>query len=207
MSAVIYIQPKQLTKITNPDVFLADIATVYCSDSHVMARCNALKVASVQKGQPKRMIFSMVEIIEKLQQTLPDVMIEILGEVSIVVEYVPKADTPYWWEWTKTAIISVIVFCGAAFAIMTFDSDVNVQDVFDVIYEMILGSSVEGMGWLEWSYSIGLGLGILVFYNHFSKRKSNTDPTPLEVEMRTYETNILTTEIQNYTRQKDKKQQ
>lgn len=200
----VYIQPNQLTKLTNPDIFLADIATVVCSEPHILARCKALKVMSAEKGCPKRMIVSMAEIIEQIQEKLPDVKVEILGEVNIVIEYLPNADTPLWWEWTKTALISVIVFCGAAFAIMTFDSDVNVQDVFGVIYEMILGNSGEGVYWLEWSYSIGLGLGIFVFYNHFSRKKSNSDPTPLEVEMRTYETNILTTEIQNHARQQKK---
>ena len=36
-----------------------------------------------------------------------------------------------------------------------------------------------------------------VFFNHFAKLKLNTDPTPLEVEMRLYEDNINKTLIQN----------
>ena len=43
----------------------------------------------------------------------------------------------------------------------------------------------------------GLALGITVFFNHFAKWKLNTDPTPLEVEMRLYEDNISKTLIQN----------
>ena len=50
---------------------------------------------------------------------------------------------------------------------------------------------------LEISYSIGLGLGILVFFNHFLKWKMNADPTPLEVEMRTYEEDICKTLIED----------
>ena len=36
-------------------------------------------------------------------------------------------------------------------------------------------------------YSIGLGLGIIIFFNHFSKASLTEDPTPIEIEMTTYE--------------------
>ena len=53
---------------------------------------------------------------------------------------------------------------------------------------------------LELSYSLGLAVGIIGFFNHFSRWKINTDPTPLEVEMRLYEDNISKTLIQNADR-------
>ena len=43
---------------------------------------------------------------------------------------------------------------------------------------------------LEGTYSLGLALGIIVFYNHIGKRKLTQDPTPIAVEMRTYEADI-----------------
>ena len=36
-------------------------------------------------------------------------------------------------------------------------------------------------------YSIGLGMGIIIFFNHFSKFSLTDDPTPIEIEMTTYE--------------------
>ncbi len=36
-------------------------------------------------------------------------------------------------------------------------------------------------------YSVGLVIGVLVFFNHFSKFKVTDDPTPIEIEMSTYE--------------------
>ena len=50
---------------------------------------------------------------------------------------------------------------------------------------------------LEVTYSVGLAVGVILFFNHFCKWKLNTDPTPLEVEMRLYEDNISKTLIQN----------
>ena len=83
---------------------------------------------------------------------------------------------------------------------MTFNNDVSVSSVFGEIYLLIMGKEASGFTVLEGSYSVGLALGILVFFNHFSKWKLNTDPTPLEVEMRTYEDNISKTLIQNAER-------
>ena len=67
-----------------------------------------------------------------------------------------------------------------------------------------MGRQPEGVTVLELSYSLGLALGITVFFNHFAKKKINTDPTPLEVEMRLYEDNVNKTLIQNDSRKESR---
>ncbi|MBQ6833954.1 MAG: stage V sporulation protein AA, partial [Lachnospiraceae bacterium] len=62
---------------------------------------------------------------------------------------------------------------------------------------LVMGTPSDGLTILEISYSIGLAFGILVFFNHFASWKLTVDPTPIEVEMRTYETNVNKTLIQN----------
>ena len=53
---------------------------------------------------------------------------------------------------------------------------------------------------LEASYSVGLGVGILIYFNHFGKKKMTADPTPLEIEMRLYEDQINDTLIEGDSR-------
>ena len=53
---------------------------------------------------------------------------------------------------------------------------------------------------MEISYSIGISIGILVFFNHFGKKRFSVDPTPMEVQMRVYENDIQTTLIENAAR-------
>ena len=43
---------------------------------------------------------------------------------------------------------------------------------------------------LEVSYSLGLAVGIIVFYNHIGGRRLTKDPTPIEVAMRNYEYDV-----------------
>ena len=93
--------------------------------------------------------------------------------------------------------LGAAAFFGAAFAIMTFNNDANVTDVFAKFYEMIIGTRADGPTILEASYSVGLALGILLFFNHFASWKITVDPTPIEVEMRLYEENLNKTLIKN----------
>ncbi len=80
---------------------------------------------------------------------------------------------------------------------MTFNNDANVTDVFGNLYRLIMGAEPQGITVLEISYSAGLSLGILVFFNHFASWKITVDPTPIEVEMRLYEENLDKALIQN----------
>ena len=40
------------------------------------------------------------------------------------------------------------------------------------------------------AYSLGLAVGIILFFNHVGGRRITKDPTPIEVEMRVYETDV-----------------
>lgn len=52
-------------------------------------------------------------------------------------------------------------------------------------------------------YSVGLVVGILIFFNHFGKKRFTVDPTPMEVQMRLYENDIQTTLVEDAARRKD----
>ena len=73
---------------------------------------------------------------------------------------------------------------------MAFHNDIGLVDLFAQIYEQVIGYAPEHIGGLEIGYSIGLAAGILVFFNHFSLKKRENDPTPLQVEMSKYEQDI-----------------
>ena len=53
------------------------------------------------------------------------------------------------------------------------------------------------MNELEVCYCIGLGLGIILFFNHVGRKKITPDPTPIQIEMRKYEKDVDTIFIEN----------
>jgi stage V sporulation protein AA len=90
----------------------------------------------------------------------------------------------------KSACIGIVIFFGSGFSIMAFHNDIGIVDLFAQIYEQVVGKQPNRLGGLEIGYSLGLALGILVFFNHISLRKKENDPTPLQVEMSKYEQDV-----------------
>ncbi len=183
MTETLYIKLEQNITVNEPMIVIGHIAQMWCKDKDVLSKCMALKLTNIptQKG---RYLYSVFDIVQLIQQNYPDVEVENLGETDFIVEYGLNQKGNKIWEWVRTLFISIIIFFGAAFAIMTFNNDVGVSDVFQKIYHLVTGAESNGFTAIEIGYSIGLPLGILVFYNHFSKKKVTSDPTPLEVEMR-----------------------
>ncbi len=122
--------------------------------------------------------------------------IQNIGEKDFVIEYAPKEE-PKWLLYLKTVVLCILIFFGSAFTIMTFNNDVGVGEVFADFYQQVMGSESNGFTVLEICYSIGLFLGIMVFFNHVGHKKITPDPTPIQVEMRTYEKDVDTTFIEN----------
>ncbi|MCD8224824.1 MAG: stage V sporulation protein AA [Clostridiales bacterium] len=197
---MVYLNLREMSEVCDRTVFLKDVADVYCKNQAVQNRCRALKILNVPQGGECNIILSAAEVIRGLEALDPSVEVSNIGKSEFVVAYRPPQPPRLWWQWLKTIFVCIVCFCGAAFAIMTFNNDVNVNDVFREVYLLITGRESDGFTILELSYSIGLAVGILLFFNHFAGWKLNTDPTPLEVEMRLYEENIAKTLIQDSER-------
>lgn len=193
----VYLNLREITELHKPDIQVKDVAEVYCSDAHVQNRCASLKIKTIREQKRKRYVENALNVIRIMEAADSSVTVSNVGKVEFIIDYQPKVRQNLFWQWCKTIFVCVICFCGAAFAIMTFNNDVSVTDAFDQIYLLVTGTSSDGFTILEISYSIGLGLGIVVFFNHFAHWKITTDPTPLEVEMRLYEENVCKTLIQN----------
>ena len=196
----VYVKVSQITEVYEPDVYLKDIAEIYCKDPAIAAKVKMIKVTKFS-GVGKRGVASYVgsatDLYEKMDQLAAGITIVNLGETDFVIRYRPDAGGGVLIQWLKTIGVASIAFFGAAFAIMTFNNDANVTDVFGNIYYLVTGVESDGFTILEVSYSFGLALGILLFFNHFASWKITVDPTPIEVEMRLYEDNLNKTLIQN----------
>lgn len=197
-STTIYIKIPQIREVYEPDVTLGMIADVHSSEKSAEAKAKAVKVISFSgKKKEESYVGNIMEIVEKVEKTGQNLQVENLGETDFVVTYKKTQKQSRIWEWTKTALVSAVAFFGAAFAIMTFNNDANVTDVFAKLYEAVIGTRADGPTILEASYSIGLAFGILIFFNHFASWKITVDPTPIEVEMRLYEENLNKALIKN----------
>lgn len=193
MSDTVYIKISQSTEVHEPEVRVKDIAQVHCRNKAAEARIKALKVTSFkERDREASYVGSVMDLLEELEGTGSSVQINSVGETDFIVSYNPQIKRRAALQWMKTAFVSAVSFCGAAFAIMTFNNDANVTDVFGNLYRLIMGAEPQGIT-VPWRSRIqwGFPMGILVFFNHFASWKITVDPTPIEVEMRLYEENWI----------------
>lgn len=196
----VYIKPELSSLVENTRVTLSDVAQVYAYDEKLAKEIGAIEVLHIQKKKKQKTAMSVLRLVRLISDYRSDITVVNLGEKDFIVEYKPPEKTKRALELLKTFCVSLIVFAGSAFTIMTFNEDASVDKVFQKFYQLVLGNG-NGNGWLEVSYSIGLPLGIILFFNHFTTAKIDSDPTPLQIQMRQYEQNEETTIIENASRE------
>mgnify|MGYP002801630245 CR=1 FL=1 len=200
MSETLYIQTDKNMQVTSEKVHLMDIAQLSCSDSRILNRCRVLKVASLPAGKYGRYPVSIIEVIRKIQQAEKNLEIVHVGEAEFLLTYTALEKKGQAAAWIKTIFVCLLTFFGTMFSIMTFNTDVDVEGLFEQIHTQFTGKPSDGFSALEISYSLGIGVGVVCFFNHFGRRKLTEDPTPLEVEMRAYEDQVDTTIIEQEKR-------
>ena len=197
----VYIKGKQSVEVTKRKVSIGDIIEAECVNAHILARVKSLTILRIPERGKHRYVLSVLRIIEKIHEEYPDLQVECFGSPDLIVTYEEEREENYVLQGIKVGLVSAITFVGAAFSIMTFNNDVDVPKLFSQIYEQVIGEPKAGFSVLEISYSIGIVMGILIFFNHFGKKRFTVDPTPIEVEMRTYENEIQNTLIQKHERE------
>ena len=186
----VYLKAERNTELQTKDVFLKDIAKVRCANPHIEAKVKAIKLYSFTKGKEKKFVISILKIVSLIEEACPGVQVESLGENDILVEQVNTDRHKGWQQTVKIVAVSLVSFFGTAFTIMAFHVDVQINDVFNIIYQEVMGRESNGLTILEISYSIGLASGIILFFNHIGGRRITKDPTPIEVAMRNYEEDV-----------------
>ncbi len=199
----LYLQFEQDTAVDTRTVKLKDVAKIYCTDAAISSKAGDLIIAKLQSDEKKK-VMSSLDVIRTVLRQYPNASITVLGENDFIISMKDNSKKNVIWEWCRTALVCLIAFFGAAFSISTFNNDVDVPLIFDQIL-VSLKKPGELLTWLQVSYSLGIPLGVLVFYNHLSKKKMYNDPTPLEVEMRIYEQEENTAAILAEDRKEEKK--
>ena len=203
MSEILYIQTEKNVEVQSPEIYLQDVAKLTCKDSKVLNRRNKVrKVFSIPNGEPGRYVVSAVDLVHAIAKEEPNVDITHIGEANLVVTYEKAKHQQKWYSWLKTLLVCVLTFFGGAFSIMTFNTDVDTANLFSKIYTQFTGEIATGPTILEFTYSVGIGIGVVFFFNHFWKGKLTQDPTPVEVQMRLYEDDVNKTLIADKNRSK-----
>ncbi|GFI61552.1 hypothetical protein IMSAG049_00711 [Clostridiales bacterium] len=126
-----------------------------------------------------------------------------MGETDIIIEYsqMPVKHNKAF-DIAKIIFVCIVLFGGAMTAIMSFHSDAQMPAVFQNMYRIFFGIESTKPYIIYVPYSIGLTVGIIVFFNHFAGKYMTEDPTPIEVQMSTYEKEATDSIIDNLNKEK-----
>lgn len=176
---------------------LADIA----APSEVKSKVAGMKIFCVPDTScDGRYIVTIMNIIDEILKTYPKADIQSIGDPDAVVEYYCKETKPKDpIEWLKVIGVCIIIFAGAFSAIMAYNTDISLPEMFITIHRMITGQEVEQPYFLSIPYSIGICVGVIVFFNHIGFKKITQEPTPMQVEMKKYEQDVEDCEIESIT--------
>lgn len=200
-NVTVYLKCERNVEVQSEDVQMTDVGSLQCADPVVSAKLKALKVHHFGKNQPKRCVISSLKMVELMENACPGITVQVLGEPDVLVEWISVDKHKGAVQWLKAALVCLVSFFGTAFTIMAYHNDVGINDVFTEVYKIVMNREPRGLNVLEVSYSIGLALGIIVFFNHVGGRRLTKDPTPIEVAMRNYEEDVDKTLIATASRE------
>lgn len=195
----LYISIPQRIQLDKSDVTIGDFAQVIAADKKLEAAVKKVPFLKLKENNIE--VKGIVDVYELLTKQFGDLNIVNLGETEFILEKKTQKKPNKAFEYVRVAVVCGIVYLGSAFSVMTFNEDGCVRDLLDMLYKSIMGKENESGIALELAYSLGITLGILMFYNHVFRKKKITDPTPIQVEMRQYEMDVNETTIINKDRE------
>lgn len=182
---------------------LGDIASIE-TDRRYLGKLRELVVWRIRPEDGNLLMIDMLQIVRLIREVDPNLTVETFGEPHVLLETVPGGRSKPRYALLVAAWL--LLFFGSGMAIMNFHADVDMPSVQRRIIELMTGSP-ERHAWLfEVPYSIGVGLGMLIFFNRIFRKRLNDEPNPLEVEMFMYQENVnhyVITEEYAKTRQRE----
>lgn len=187
----IYIKPiKKATIVSEKKVAIKNIAELQGKKATI-EKIYPLIIMEIPNEDNQNYIVSVLDIIRIIQDYNPQLIVYNLGEKDTIISYkqFEKKDNKFF-TFLKITFVAAVLISGSAVAIMAFHTDTQLNKVFSNFYFIFLGHNDYQPYLVEVPYAFGLALGISVFFNHFSKIKYTEDPTPIEVELKVYESQV-----------------
>lgn len=185
----IYIQLKnRVTVPKGKGVTLGDIAFLI-AEPELKESLESILLMKPEQSDGNLILIDLLMVIPRIYELLPEADIEPIGEGRTIVQIESSVERRKP-SVAMFVLVWLLLFFGSALTIMNFHADVNMQEVQIRIVEMITGHRDEHPVVFQIAYSVGIGFGMVIFFNHLFKKKWNEEPTPLEVEMYLYQKNI-----------------
>ncbi len=184
--AFVFVKPREsfIAPVGVP-ISVGMLAEVASDDAELERRLRGTPfLKPLREGQGATVVSSL-DFVRAVRLIDPTLDIDLSGADFTVVK--PRVRQSPFWAGFWIISVSLVLFFGAMMAIIAFHADTDMGQVHQAIYHLVTGNPTEHPLVLQIPYSIGVGLGVLIFFNAFSRRRPSSDPSPLDVQMHLYD--------------------
>lgn len=184
---IVYLRMRHRVQATpTQNIKIGDVAQIV-ADEEVRSLVGNLPIHQVNPEDKKLIVLDVMKVIKAIRTAFPTLEVQTMGVAQTIVEvyYSKKTMKPLLF-----VAVWILLFIGAGLTVMNFHEDVSMQAVHQRLYKIITGEENLKPLMLQIPYSIGLGVGMILFFNHLFKKRINEEPSPMEVEMFNYQQSL-----------------
>ncbi|MDQ0219053.1 stage V sporulation protein AA [Peribacillus cavernae] len=202
MDNLVYVRMRHRVQVrSNQIVKIKDIAKLL-GQPVLVKELEETVLLKVTNEDNNIIIVDLVQLVKEILDQNADIEIQAIGPSQTIIEVVYEKKKV---SWPLFIAVWILLFVGAAITIMNFHVDVSMQTVHQKLFKIITGKEDSKPLLIQIPYSFGLGLGMILFFNHFFRKRFNEEPSPLEVEMFNYQQDLDQYVIMNENKESIKK--
>ncbi|MBP1949509.1 stage V sporulation protein AA [Virgibacillus litoralis] len=187
MSEIVYLRMKKNVELTFlKELTLKDIAYISAS-SPLKRTLEKTTLYRITKKDRNIVIIDSFLVIDHLRDLHENLEFQLVGPTYTIVRIKKHKKPP---NLVIVSIVWLLLFIGTGMTIMNFHYDVSMQEVQQKLHFLLTGEKSKYPLWIQIPYSFGLGIGMLLFFNHWFTKRFNEEPSPLEVEIFNYQQNL-----------------
>ncbi|MDI9476754.1 MAG: stage V sporulation protein AA [Natronincolaceae bacterium] len=169
-------------------VLLRDLANISAEEE--IKRDLEKLVYPINIEEEDNISISAISVISFIKKNVHDIDLVVVGETDVLVSFVNEEINKDKYRIVRVILVCFLLFIGSITAIINFHSDVDMKQAHKAIYRVITGIETDKLLLIQIPYSLGIGAGMSVFFNHVFNKKINKEPTPLEMEIHTYQQGV-----------------
>ncbi|KPL59720.1 stage V sporulation protein AA [Rossellomorea vietnamensis] len=202
MEGILYIRLRHRVQVREESmVKLSQLAQIIATET-IVEDIREIPIHQVTPSDKNIVVVDIMKVISEVCKVYPDLDIQTIGPTQSIIEVI--------YEKKKVSLplfigVWLLLFIGAALAIMNFHEDVSMREVHQRLYHFVTGGVDPHPLLFQVPYSFGLGLGMILFFNHVFRKRLNEEPSPLEVEMFNYQQDLDQYVIMHENKESQKK--
>ncbi|MFS0880937.1 stage V sporulation protein AA [Metabacillus niabensis] len=187
MEKTVYVRLRHRIQVQPNEVITIGKLALIVANKELRERLRSIKIHQIQPKDKSMVVIDVMHVLKEIHKFDPNLDVQTIGAAQTIIEvvYEKKKLSPLLFF-----LVWVLLFIGAGLAIMNFHEDVSMQQVHQRIYRIVTGDENPQPLLLQIPYSFGLGLGMILFFNHLFKKRINEEPSPLEVEIFNYQLDL-----------------